>query len=134
MADIENIAAEKVIKVAEIAATKLIESSADAAKKLIETAKLEAIAAKEEGRKMIEKAQMEGHGLFLDLNRIPLICEKIVQIHQSLGRIEKSMVNVDQFAATRAEMLSLADNQRWIVRSVIGVIIAAVLGVLFVNK
>lgn len=39
----------------------------------------------------------EGQKRFVDISRVPLICQAILGIHQSLDEIKANMVNRDQF-------------------------------------
>lgn len=149
----DTIAAKEVLEVAKKDAKMLIQTSVVSAKNVIETARVTALKATEDANNLMEtarlqaikvlevaqaqaqgKGQSQDQGLFLDLKRIPLICEKIIQIHASLERIEKSMVNIDQFNAVKSDLVSLGDNQKWVVRSIIAIVIAGIMGLLFKLK
>lgn len=100
----------------------------EASKEVVESAKLAALAVEKARLAQVELNedkvrnimkevlhdvfdQNVSSGRFIDINRIPLICQSILGINQTLT--------------------DLKDNQKWAVRIVLGIVIAGVVGLLF---
>lgn len=60
-----------------------------------------------------------GQKRFVDVSRVPLICQAIIGIQQSLEAIERKMVTQDQFSPVKS-----------LVYGVVGLILTAVVGAL----
>lgn len=58
--------------------------------------------------------EKENSGRFIDTSRIPLICQDIKGIHTELSGIQ--------------------DNMKWIIRLIIGAVIMALLGLIFIHQ
>lgn len=93
----------------------------------------------------------ESSGRFIDVSRIPLICRNIEGIASSLQDIKDSIeknrvdhearekendrryVNQDQFTPIKDRIDGLTDNQKWVVRTIGALVIAAVMGVILMR-
>ena len=99
--DVKIMNAEGILFVAEQKARELLEAQDDRTKeKMLDTLD-------EYFNRGIDKKK------FIDVNRIPLICQDIANIHQSIAKLE--------------------DNTTWIVRLIIGAIVLALLGLVLVQ-
>ena len=58
---------------------------------------------------------------FINVNRVPLICQSIIQINKDMGDLKGSIKAIE-------------DNLGWGVKIVLGVVIMGVMGLLFITK
>lgn len=75
---------------------------------------------------------------YIDVTRVPLICQNITGIHDSLKKLEDKMetklVSREAFDAQKEKVDGLQDNQKWVVRSIIGIVIAAVMALIITTQ
>ncbi len=64
-----------------------------------------------------------GQKRFIDITRVPLICQSIVGIHDGIKKIEEAMVTKDQFAPVR---LIVYGGVATLLTGVIGALLASV--------
>lgn len=76
-------------------------------------------------------------GRFVDVSRIPLICKNIEGIHDSLQEIKtdlkESYPRKDSIDVIDKKVEELRDNQKWVVRIVVGAVLAAILGLVIIK-
>lgn len=106
----EEETSSKVISVAREVALRDVFIASEEAKKIIEKARLEA-----------ENMMRESHPRFIDVSRVPLICQSIIQINASLDELKENMVSKEAFWPVKT-----------LVFGIVGLMLAGIVGALMV--
>lgn len=106
----------RLLEVAKLDAVEVVRRATVVALELIDSARIEA-------SKLLERAPPT-RGRFIDVSRVPLICQSIVQISEDIKEIRENMINKDQFSPVQKVVYGLVAV---LLLGVIGAVLAMVL-------
>tara|TARA_R110000868_G_C10972640_1_gene770715 strand:- start:36786 stop:37301 length:516 start_codon:yes stop_codon:yes gene_type:complete len=107
--------------------------------------------------KIVEDALGKNPTRYIDVSRIPLICKSIMDISENMKElkaatipketvmsnkeriakieheIDKSLITKKEFSPVASRVENIESNQAWIVKIIVGAVLAAVLGLVLIN-
>lgn len=119
------------VKIKEIAKETAQEVAAEVASEAVRVAQGVAETATRTAAEVARIAVETSKSVALFGTELSYIKEKVDKIEI---RLENKFVTVDAFNATKVEVDSLKDSNKWLTRLVLGAVILAALGILFTHK